>query len=348
MRTHFAIAFCLIAPALLAQQPQRGDRGGRRSSEPVALENFTHAEGSFRSEAVGKDVSYGIYLPKGYEAEENAKREYPLVVWLHGMWEDHQRFHQRGGAPVLDRAAGSGKLPPTIVVLADGGRTSMYVNRGDKANYQDLITKDLLAHVDGKYRVSKDRSQRALMGISMGGMAALRIGFTQPALFGTIAVHSAAVFPEDPQQLPDRMKQMASRIGLDEVFGNPIDAEKWRKANPLCLAQDVDPKALDGLRIYFDAGTEDRFRFADGNGLLHEALEKKGIPHTWLLVEGGGHAWGSGFKEESLLASLAFAGEGFAVRSATKGALEGMQLPGGAGGKGETKDPKAGESKGGQ
>ena len=343
MRTHFAIAFCLIAPALLAQQPQRGDRGGRRSSEPVALENFTHAEGSFRSEAVGKDVSYGIYLPKGYEAEENAKREYPLVVWLHGMWEDHQRFHQRGGAPVLDRAAGSGKLPPTIVVLADGGRTSMYVNRGDKANYQDLITKDLLAHVDGKYRVSKDRSQRALMGISMGGMAALRIGFTQPALFGTIAVHSAVVFPEDPQQLPDRMKQMASRIGLDEVFGNPIDAERWRKANPLCLAEDVEPAALDGLRIYFDAGTEDRFRFADGNGLLHEELDKRKIPHTWNLVEGGGHAWGSGFKEESLLASLTFAGEGFGASKAAKGALQGLQLPADAGGKG---DAKPRESKG--
>ncbi len=348
MRNHAVLALCLLVPVVLAQQPQRGERGGRRGAEPVALENFTHAEGTFRSEAVGKEVPYGIYLPKGYDAEENAKRDYPLVVWLHGMWEDHQRFHQRGGAPVLDRAAGSGKLPPSIVVLADGGRTSMYVNRGDKANYQDLITKDLLAHIASKYRVSKERSQRALMGISMGGMAALRIGFTQPELFGTVAVHSAAVFPEDPQQLPDRMKQMASRIGLDEVFGNPIDAEQWRKANPLCLAEDADPKALDGLRIYFDAGTEDRFRFADGNELLHKALDERKIPHTWNLVEGGGHAWGSGFKEESLMGSLAFAGEGFGASKAAKGALEGLQLPAGPGGKGDVKPQGDAGGKGGE
>ena len=37
-----------------------------------------------------------------------------------------------------------------------------------------------------------------------------------------------------------------------------------RSTNPLGIAQSLDPKRLDGLRLYFDAGTDDRFRFAPG------------------------------------------------------------------------------------
>jgi len=48
--------------------------------------------------------------------------------------------------------------------------------------------------VCANYRVDKDHKHWALMGISAGGMAALRITLTQPELFGTVAVHSSAVF----------------------------------------------------------------------------------------------------------------------------------------------------------
>ena len=40
-------------------------------------------------------------------------------------------------------------------------------------------------------------------------------------------------------------------------------------------------------------------------------LDKQKIDHTWELVEGGGHAWGSGFKESSLTKSLTFVGKSF-------------------------------------
>ena len=180
-----------------------------------------------------------------------------------------------------------------------------------RSEYQDLIEKDLVTHINKTYRVRQDRQGRALMGISMGGMAALRIGFTDPGLFGTIAVHSSAVFPVDPEQLPDNIKGAAKRFGFSDVFGDPIDKDKWAATNPLGIAGKLDPKNLDGLRIWFDAGTEDRYRFGDSNQKLHDVLEQKKVPHTWTLVKGGGHAWGSGFQESSLVASLTFVGTGF-------------------------------------
>jgi enterochelin esterase-like enzyme len=192
----------------------------------------------------------------------------------------------------------------------------MYINAGKGKEYQDLIEKDLLEHVSQNYRVRQDRDGRALMGISMGGMAALRIGFTHPDLFRTIAVHSSAVFPEDPDQLPANIKGAAKRFGFSEVFGDPIDKEKWASTTPLGIAKKLDAKSLHGLRIYFDAGTDDQHGFAKPNGLLHDVLVEKKIEHSWTLVQGGGHAWGSGFQPESLLASLTFVGDCFKAPAA--------------------------------
>ena len=331
--------------ALCAQNPDRpngerpaGGRGPRNQPAQVELKHFTHEEGKFASAAVGKEMEYGIYLPKGYDDDANKDVQWPLVVWLHGMFEDHRRFHGRGGAPVLDKAVEDGLLPPCVFVLANGGRTTMYINAGEKKNYQDLVQQDLLEFVQKTYRVAGDRNQRALMGISMGGMASLRIGFTHPQLFGTVAVHSSAVFPSDPKQLPPNLVKNAKRFGLDEVFGDPIDETLWRATNPLGLAEAVDPKTLAGLRLYFDAGTEDHFEFGKTNALLHEALDKKKVPHTWQLVQGGGHAWGSGFQDTSLLASLKFVGDGFRAAEARGAALQG--LGGAADGKApDAKDP---------
>lgn len=308
------VTACVASAVLLAQNPDR-PRRDRAPAPPVELKNLTFRTEKFASPAVGADVEIGVYLPKGYDDEKNKDVKWPLVIWLHGMFEDHMRFHDRGGAPVLDQCVGDGKMPPCVFVSANGGRTSMYVNRKDQ-HWEDLITVDLLKHLAATYRISDKREHRAIMGVSMGGMAALRIAFTRPELFGAVGAHSSAVFDEDPEKLPERIKGMAQRIGLEEVFGNPIQKEPWQKANPLCLANAIDPKVLRTLRIYFDAGTNDRYGFATGNQLLHEALEKHGVEHTWRLIEGGGHSWGAGFQDQTLPYSFAMVGAMFAGKKA--------------------------------
>ncbi len=350
VRFQALLLLSLAAAPLLAQGNERRERRDRRGADaaPVALENFTFREGSFDSAAVGKQMKYGVYLPKGYDDVANKDKRWPLAIWLHGMFEDHMRFHTRGGAPVLDKTVGAGKLPPCVFVTANGGATSMYVNRKD-ARWEDLITADLLAHLEKEYRVSTRREERAILGVSMGGMAALRIAFTKPELFGVVGAHSAAVFPEDPAALPERLKSRASQFGLDEVFGNPIEKEPWQKANPLCLAQAAEAKRLASLRIYFDAGTEDRYGFATGNEALHEALEAKKIEHTWRLIQGGGHSWGAGFQDQTLPYSFATVGEVWQAAAARgaglralgddKGAGAGDAGTGDGGGKGKKAAP---------
>lgn len=284
-------------------------RGGDRVNRtPAELDHGDYQPRSFHSMSLDKEVRYGIYLPDSYDPE--GEDEYPLVIWLHGMRNDYTRFHTAGGTAIVDRLIGEGRLPPLILVTADAGN-SFYINGKSSGKYEDLITVDLIEEVQSRYRVADTREMRAIMGISMGGLGALKIALRKPGLFGSVAAHSSAILPADPADLPDQYQQMLwGRYG-DQIFGNPLDLEKWQSENPMYLVSTLDPDSLQGLRIYFDVGTRDRYQFASTNTALHEAMEARKIPHTWFLIEGGGHAWSSGFPMEALERSLLFVGEGF-------------------------------------
>ena len=166
-----ALATCALTLAICcdAADSQRG-RGlfGRRSAPTVELENLTYATDSFDSAALGRRARYSVYLPKDYADEANAERRYPVVYFLHGMNEDHTRFHARGGAPILDKMVGDGTLPEVIFVCADDAtRSSFYIN--GRIRMEDMILKDLLPHIEKTYRVRAERAHRALLGVSMGG-----------------------------------------------------------------------------------------------------------------------------------------------------------------------------------
>ncbi len=293
-------------------------RGNRMNRAPVELEHGEFQRTSFHSKSLDREMNYGLYLPDRYD--EDGDEKYPLVIWLHGMRNDYTRFHTAGGTAVVDRLIGAGKLPALILVTADAGN-SFYINGVSSGNYEDLITVDLIEEVQAVYRVAETRDMRAIMGISMGGMGALKIALRKPELFGSVAAHSSAILPTDPNDLPGQYQQMLwGRYG-DQIFGNPLDVEKWQSENPMYLVEHSDADSLKGLRIYFDVGTRDRYQFAPTNTALHNAMKEREIPHTWFLISGGGHAWSSGFPMEALVRSLLFVGEGF---KAAKGSDENM------------------------
>lgn len=352
--TKLPIGIVLLALACTAQA-QRSRRG---NVPPPDLKHGAYTEHEFDSAAMGRKIPYGIYLPNGYGAAENKDKKYPLVIWLHGMFEDHMRFHLRGGSQALDDMIGKGDAPELVLVCPSPGRNTFYINGksaegengtgvvqdkdGDReskkpARAEDLIVEDLLQHVDATYRVETDRRKRALMGVSMGGMAALKIAFKHPELFATVATHSAAVFPVDLDKLSERYKRVMTSQWvapmLRETFGDPIDAELWKANSPLALVEDLPKEQLDTLAIYFDAGTKDRYDFHLTNEAMHEALEARGIPHTWRKIADGGHSWGDGLAASALHESLRFVAQQFAKASG-QSALRGLLQPASDGGKG--------------
>jgi len=232
---------------------------------------------SFKSPSLGREVAYAVDLPPSYAG---GQKSYPVLYVLHGLFESHAFWEKRGLAAILAQMREKAELPEFIVVAVDGG-DSFFVN-GPLGRFEDLVTQDVIAHVEATYRVTPGREGRTLLGVSMGGYAALRIAFRQPGLFRAVAAHSAMLLTKipTPEDGADRWHMDA----FHRAFGDPIDARLWAASDPLALAAQAEPKTAPGL--YFDCGAQDRFGLFAGNEALHRVLEGRGVAHEFSLPPG--------------------------------------------------------------
>jgi enterochelin esterase-like enzyme len=265
-----ALAQEAALPAAAQVQPPGPPRGPRMM--PASEKAKT-----FESKSLGATVTYVAYLPADYET---SKASYPVIYALHGMFENSAFLERRAVLPQYEAAVAAGSAPNAIVVTVDGGN-NLFIN-SPKGRYQDLVSKDLVEHIDKTYRTIAKREGRALLGISMGGYGALNIAFSQPGVFGVVATHSAMLLSQIPTaEAGARGGQMRAFTG---VFGEPVDAVAWKAQDPLELAKTADVKGLPAL--YIDCGSEDRYGLAAGNRMLHDTLESRKIPHTFGLFPG--------------------------------------------------------------
>ena len=247
------------------------------ASVPPAAARAEIRRESFTSASLGRDVSYVVDLPPSYAT---GKGKYPVLYALHGLFEGPGFWENRGLSTILAGLRDRGEVPEFLVVMVDGGN-SFFVN-GPEGKYEDLVTKDLVAQVESAYRVVPGREGRALLGVSMGGYAALRIAFKYPGLFRAVAAHSAMLLEKMPAAEDGaRRGQMAAFYA---AFGNPIDPQLWAAADPLSLADKADARATP--EFYFDCGSEDRYGLFAGARGLHKKLEARGVPHTFALLPG--------------------------------------------------------------
>jgi len=253
-------------------------------------------EASFTSASLGREVGYGVQLPPSYGT---GQKKYPVLYALHGLFENHSFWERRGLAPALDEMWAKGEVPEFLVVTVDGGNS--FFTNGPNGPYEDLVTRDLVAHVESTYRVIPGRQGRALMGISMGGYAALRIAFKLPALFRAVSTHSAMLLLKMPTAEDGaRRGQMAA---FQKTFGDPIDLALWKESDPFTWVEKVAPKEVPDLS--FDCGSEDRYGLFTGNQELHKRLEARGIKHEFSLAPGD---HGYEFVRAVLPGSLRFVG----------------------------------------
>jgi len=231
----------------------------------------------FTSAALGREVSYAVDLPPSYDAAPS--RSYPVVYALHGLFEGPSFWEGRGLAAILATLRASG-LPEFLVVAVDGGN-SFFVN-AKGGRYQDMVTQDLVAHVEASYRVAKTRSGRGLLGVSMGGYGALNIAFRDPTLAAAVATHSAMLLEKVPS--PEQGARRGQMAAFLQVFGDPIDLELWRANDPLARAQSLDAKTAPAL--YLDCGAEDRYGLANGHRELDRVLQARGVAHRFELPPG--------------------------------------------------------------
>jgi S-formylglutathione hydrolase FrmB len=103
-----------------------------------------------------------------------------------------------------------------------------------------------------------------------------------------VSAHSAVLLADlSAARVSDRRLQLFQSL-FDRIYGINQDLAYWDANNPMTLAKDT--KKLNGLKIYFDCGTEDNYGFDAGAKLLDEMLTKASYPHEAHLYPGP-HGW---------------------------------------------------------
>jgi putative tributyrin esterase len=241
---------------------------------------------SVPSQILSHPVDVCVALPADYES--SAPKRFPVLYYLHGLFENERSWIERGGQEMLEGMLGRGQVGEFIVVMPDGGK-SFYVNSYDgQERYEDFFIQELIPWVDRTYRTLNERRARGIAGDSMGGYGALHLGMRHADTFGAASAQSPALFEKFPDPLPTEGRWGFYARILQQPFGSPLNEHYWDENNPLTLAE--NPENFAGLRLYFDCGDNDRYGFEKGAEQLDRILTAKGFPHTFVLRPGG-HGW---------------------------------------------------------
>lgn len=211
---------------------------------------------SYDSKTVGVARKALIYTPPGF----TKNKKYPVFYLLHGIGGDEKEWFTHGKPNViLDNLYAKGKLEPMIVVLPNGramknDRATGDIFAKDKVEAfttfeKDLLT-DLIPFVEKHYPVKKDRENRALAGLSMGGGQTQNFAFANMDKFAWMGAFSSAPNTKEPKLL----------------LPNPQEAKKMKL-------------------IFLSCGDADNLLI--NTTKTHNYLKENNIPHIFYLEPGG-------------------------------------------------------------
>ena len=189
----YAITFAIAMGLSAAAQVQTEVPAVVPGAKPVTVEHIkVHGkalEGNLEGEAVDRDVF--VFLPPSYAKEKS--RRYPVVYALHGFFIGAEQWSHEIHVPqTIEGAFGLG-AKEMIVVLPDSKTIylgSMYSSSATSGDFENFIAHDLVAYMDAHYRTIPERASRGLVGHSMGGYGATRIGMKHADVFGALYIMS--------------------------------------------------------------------------------------------------------------------------------------------------------------
>ena len=261
---------------------------------------------NIKSNILGKNVAYTVYLPSDYSTSE---RNYPVVYLLHGYTDDNTGWLQFGEINrYADKAIADGTIPPMIIIMPNGD-SSWYINSYDgKEKYEDFFIKEFMPAVEKNYRIKNQKQFRGIAGLSMGGYGTLFYAIKYPELFAAAAPLSAAVFDDNamvsfPDQSYDRTFAQLFGRGLK---GKDRLGKAWYDNSILKMVDSKSAEDLSKVKYWIDCGDDDFL--TKGNCLLHIALSEKKVPHEY-RVRDGAHTWT--YWRTGITDALHFIGESF-------------------------------------
>ncbi|WP_052748433.1 MULTISPECIES: alpha/beta hydrolase [Cellulomonas] len=208
-----------------------------------------------------------VYAPPGYS--QHPDEHYPVLYTLHGAPGTGSDWFTAGHLDtLLDQLIASGAIPPVLVVSPDLslGPVDEPVDLPAPGPLREtLLVDDVVPWADQHLRTTPDRADRAIAGMSAGGLGALLVGMRHQSTFAGVVSLMPYLEPESPE-LHANASALAANSPL-EVIGRTT----YIAPLPVFLGVPTADPVDDGRRIA-------------------AALDQVGVPETEREYPAG-HDW---------------------------------------------------------
>ena len=181
---------------------------------------------NFWSESTGKMQTANVYLPSGYGKLVKGKNgkltqeRYPVLYLQHGWGENETSWPVQGKAGIImDNLIADGKIKPFIVVMAYGLTNDFKfgtIGKFTAEEFEKLLIDELMPVIDKQFLTKPDKWNRALAGLSMGGMETKLITLRRPEVFGYWGLLSGGQYAPDEIKDPKVVKYIFEGCGDKE------------------------------------------------------------------------------------------------------------------------------------
>lgn len=202
--------------SLCATRPQ-GTRGGHTLTGDIRRQQFV-------SQLLDDRFDVWVYLPPGFSATDPWR--YPTVYLHDGQNVFDEKTSAFGVEWGVDETAEGlilqGKMAPVVMVAVANtpDRIAHYTPFADPQHgggkgplYGRFLVEELRPWLLGQYPLSKDPTQTAIIGSSLGGLSSLYLGWTRPEVFGLVGALSPSLWWGG--------RKLITRIGGDETRKRP-------------------------------------------------------------------------------------------------------------------------------
>ena len=145
-----------------------------------------------------------VYTPPTYG--KNKKETYPVLYLQHGWGEDETAWSNQGHANlIMDNLIADGKIKPFIIVMTYGLTNNIKfgtIGQFTAEEFEKVLVDELVPYIDANFATKADKWNRAMAGLSMGGIETKLITLRRPEVFGSYGLLSGGQY--EPSDIKDK------------------------------------------------------------------------------------------------------------------------------------------------
>jgi len=242
-----------------------------------------------------------VWLPPGYDQDENSGRRYPVLYLNDGqnLFEASTSFTgvEWGVDETADRLIREKVIAPMIVVGIDNAGKDRFreymphrslqpmMLRVQGRHYPTFLTKEVMPFMGRNYRVASGPENTGLGGSSLGALISLYTAAVRPGLIGRLLLESPSLWASNRQMIREsrEIKDWPNRVFL--ATGT---AEAGRADRDRSMVDDV--RELGAIFGRAGLGTNRLRLFVDEGANHHESAWARRFPQALSFLFGSSHS----------------------------------------------------------